>query len=201
VLDVGAGTGIGARTITEFLPGLSVLSLDRSAEMMRQGDLPPASQVVADMSDFELPSQVEAVVSGFDALNYLNYEQLAGFFRSAERVLVPDGRLVFDYSSPKVLREDWRSLEAVDHAGGYQLRRRHRYDTMLCRSESSLELVQDSTVLWHEQHIQYVYDTYEMYQLADRFGFAVELIRNLDGSPFSPASTTHLYSLRKAGQR
>lgn len=197
VLDVGAGTGIGYRAIKHELPDAVTTSLDRSVEMLDAGEVPMDQRLVADMAGFSLVEHYDAVVSGFDALNYLNYEGLAGFFRSAAAVLREGGHVIFDYSSPKLLREDWRCLETSTERDAFTLRRRHRFDDLLKRSESELILARAGAVLWTEIHYQYAYDTYEVYRLANRYGFEVEETRNIDGTPFSPASTTHVYVMSR----
>jgi len=199
ILDVGAGTGIGGRVLAAELPGARVTSLDRSAEMLRIGGITQDLAIVADMADFDLPARFDAVVSGFDALNYLRLAELCGFMTCASRCLRPGGHVIFDYSTARVLREDWGHLETQSRTGGLTLCRRHHYDELLERSETVLTLLEDDQPRWQEVHVQYAYDSYQILCAARRADLTVLNVRSIDGGHFTPDTTTHVYRLRKNG--
>ncbi|WP_062650028.1 class I SAM-dependent methyltransferase [Streptomyces maremycinicus] len=200
ILDLGAGTGMGTRVLAELVPRGEVVSLDRSAAMLEHGGIPPERRIVGDMADFTTdPDSFDFVVSGFDALNYLPLADLAGCLAGAAAALRQGGHLVFDYSSRKVLQEDWRDLEHEESRNGVRLHRRHRWDPALRRSRSVLTLFDAERMLWRETHLQYVVDPFTMEEIGRAAGLSTVRVRDIDGEGFTPGHTTHVYVLRKEG--
>ncbi|MEU5426331.1 class I SAM-dependent methyltransferase [Streptomyces olivoreticuli] len=197
VLDLGAGTGVGARVLTELLPALQVTSLDRSPEMLDRGKVPKERQLVGDMADFRTDSVYDFVVSGFDALNYLPPQALASCLSCVADALRPGGHLIFDYSSRKVLSSDWRALAYEQEKDGYRLHRRHHYEAAFDRSRTVLTLRRDGQTLWRETHVQYVMDPFTLEEIARGHGLQTLSVRNIDSDTYSPQHTTHVYVLRK----
>jgi SAM-dependent methyltransferase len=147
------------------------------------------------MADFELGETFDFVVCGFDALNYVPPAFLGDFFDRARAHLDPGGHVVFDYSTPKVLREDWARLDYVNHTEEGDLARSHRWDESTGRSVTSLRFLRDEKVLWEEVHVQYALDAYELYRVVARRGFEVRLVRDIDAATYTPSSTTHVWVL------
>ncbi|WP_069885203.1 class I SAM-dependent methyltransferase [Streptomyces luteocolor] len=197
VLDLGAGTGVGARVLGELLPQLDVTSLDRSAEMLDRGEVPKDRQVVADMAGFRAGEGYDFVVSGFDALNYLPPSDLASCLSCAADALRPGGHMVFDYSSRKVLKSDWGALEYENEKDGHTLHRRHHWESAFDRSRTVLTLRRGAETLWHETHLQYVMDPFTLEETARGHGLRTVSVRDIDGDAYSPAHTTHVYVLCK----
>ncbi|GAA3353720.1 hypothetical protein GCM10017744_008350 [Streptomyces antimycoticus] len=202
VLDLGAGTGIGTRVLGELLPRLEVTSLDRSPEMLDWGKVPKTRQIVCDMTDFRAGEgfpggAFDFVVSGFDALNYLPPEALAGCLAGAADALRPGGHMVFDYSTRKVLSADWAVLEYSQEKDGHTLHRRHVWERAHDRSRTVLTLSRGGEVLWRETHIQYVVDPFTLEEVARANGLHTVAVRNIDSDAYSPSHTTHVYVLRR----
>jgi SAM-dependent methyltransferase len=99
VLDLGTGTGAGARTAAERFPGAEVVGVDLSPSMVEQarGLLPPelGERVrfeVADASDLPFPD------GAFDLVLLLN---MIPFFDELARVTAPEGVIAFvSFSGP-----------------------------------------------------------------------------------------------------
>jgi SAM-dependent methyltransferase len=198
VLDLGAGTGIGGRCIQEAFPEAEVFNMDYSGQMLDKGGVPKRRQLVGDMSEFSTTGdKFDFVVSGFDAFNYLPEEKLYGCLCSVTQCLADDGYLVFDYSTRKVLKYDWGDLDYVNQVQDYELRRTHRYELLLDRSKTVLELRHAGEVVWTETHYQYAIDPFTMEELARSAGLTVVRVRDIDAESFSPTKTTHLYTCRK----
>jgi SAM-dependent methyltransferase len=194
LLDLGAGTGIGETELRRAVPDLQVTSLERSANMIAAGSF-AGTVVQADMTNFALDRKFDFIVSGFDALNYVPWSSLGDVFVSVRCHLTAGGYVIFDYSSPKVFREDWASIDYISQSDAGELARSHRWDDTTQRSETTLRLTQHGNVLWEERHVQYAVDAYDMYRLVSTRGFEVFLVRNIDATIFTPSSTTHVWVL------
>jgi predicted TPR repeat methyltransferase len=199
VLDVGAGTGVGAVALRP-LGTFHLVGLDRSAEMLAH--LKDYDEVIVhDAATVDLGSRrFQLVVSGFDTVNYFDRESLAALFSLCAKHLDPSGLLIFDYSSPKLLREDWRNDSSEQELEHGSLRWTHHYDDAAERSHTSIQMLQNGTVIWSEDHYQYALDTYEMNCIARSSGLRVSRVRNLASDEFSPDANTHLYVLRLDSQ-
>lgn len=138
-------------------------------------------------------------MSGFDTFNYLTAGLLAACLGEASRYLRPGGHVLFDYSSPHLLRHEWRDA-AYDQAvaGDGHLHWRHRFDTSDDRSVTEVSRFSaDGTLRWRETHVHYALDTYKLSQIAAAAGLSVGKVRDLGRPEFSPTSRTHLWALRK----
>ncbi|TDC00112.1 class I SAM-dependent methyltransferase [Micromonospora fluostatini] len=199
VLDLGAGTGIGTGVLTELVPGAEVTSLDRSAEMLARGGVPAERRIVADMADFTVEQPFDAVVSGFDSLNYLPPDRLADCLARVADALRPGGHLVFDYCSRRFLRTDADvGASETDLGDGLRLhRRRHAFEEAFSRSRTFLTLYRADEPLWHQHHVHYTVDPFTLEELARGAGLETLLIRNLGDRQFTPGQATHLYVLRR----
>jgi SAM-dependent methyltransferase len=199
MLDLGAGTGVGRERLLAAIPNASVVSLDRSAEMLDAGRIPEAERVVADMADFRLePDSFDVAVCGFDAFNYLDAAGVDACLRSLAECLGPGGYFIFDYSSRKMLKYDWGNLQSVTRAAGRVLHRDHRWDPVLNLSRTELVLKDArGRRVWREVHVQYALDPSDIYELAHRHGFEIERVRNINGETYSPSAPMHVYVLRR----
>jgi ubiquinone/menaquinone biosynthesis C-methylase UbiE len=198
ILDIGAGTGIGRRTMLEAFPTSTVVSLDRSENMLRIGAAPPDQAIVADMSNFRIDgASFDFVVSGFDAMNCLSSENLARCLKSVCQALKPGGRLIFDYSTRKMLKYDWRDLKLVREEKGFHMTIRHRYEPLLDRTRVDLELRTADELQWCEEHYHYTVDPFFLHELAMDAGLDVRYVRNIDSGEFSPSHDTHVWVLQR----
>ncbi|GAA4462603.1 class I SAM-dependent DNA methyltransferase [Phytohabitans houttuyneae] len=198
VLDLAAGTGIGGRLLREVEPTLIVLGLDHSRAMLRQAGTWYQRTIEADLCQIPLPEKsVDLAVSGFDSLNYLDEVRLGQCLAEVARVLRPAGHLVFDYSSPFLLVEQWRDHNQAERLPDGWLRWRHRYDSSADRCVSTLTRFHAATIRWSETHVQYALDTFQLHQLASSVGLHVERVRDLHRAEFSPACRTHVWTLRR----
>lgn len=198
ILDIGAGTGIGRREILRQLPDATVFCLDRSADMLEIGGAPAELRIVADMADFTLAGEdFDFVVCGFDALNYLHRYDLLRCLECVAAALRPGGRLIFDYSSRRLLREDWGFLDVARPRGRATLKSSHRYDPVLDRTTVWLSYWEDGEETWREVHRHYAIDPSDLYVLARHAGLEVLTARDIDKDTFSPAGATHVWVLER----
>jgi ubiquinone/menaquinone biosynthesis C-methylase UbiE len=201
VVDLAAGTGIGGRLLRGLEETLVLVGVDRSQAMLRQAGGWYRQVVEADLCQIPLPSGcADVMVSGFDSLNYLDGTQLRRCLTEVGRILKPGGWLVFDYSSPRLLVQQWWDCHHVDQLADGQLHWRHRYDLDGWCQTTLTRYDQAGGVCWEEQHVQYALDAFEVHRFAESAGLLVERVRDLHRPEFSPAASTHVWSLqRRAG--
>lgn len=199
VIDLGAGTGVGGRLLPTVLATPYRIGVDGSSSMLRQAADAYERIEVADLRRLPLDlASAGLVVSGFDTLNYLDAEALAACLAEVAQVLTGSGWLVFDYSSPQLIRGTWRDHSQVDELPDGWVRWRHRYDPRGHRCVSAVERRDRSdAVLWRETHVQYALDTYELHALAVCAGLRVDRVRDLHRDQFSPTAHTHVWTLQK----
>ena len=104
VVDLGCGSGIGARALTEA--GYRVLGVDISRAMIRlaRRNAPDAKFVAASLLRVKLP-RCAAVTAIGEAINYAfdpvnSMQALARLFRRIYAALIPGGLFVFDFAEP-----------------------------------------------------------------------------------------------------
>lgn len=196
IMDAGAGTGIGCRLLRES-GDYEITAVDRNEAMLRHLGTLADHVIHSDLREIpELAGKFHAIVSGFDTINYLTAEGLQKFILWGARHLKPDGKMIFDYSTPCYLQETWRDL-SYDQTlqDGHVLSWSHRWDNAVRCSRTVLTLRHEDVELWNEEHIQYSYDTYRLHQIAMSAGMKIQLIRDLDSDSFSPSAETQVIVL------
>jgi SAM-dependent methyltransferase len=199
IADLGAGTGIGGRLLSEHGWGHQRIGVDRSVPMLSRGAQFYDVTVMADITKLPLADGcADFAVCGFDTLNYLAPPQLRSCLVSAARCLKPGGWLIFDYSSPELLRRRWRDYQHDQQLTDGLLRWRNRYDPVAQKCVSDIER-HDITgrPVWRERHIQYALDAFPLHEAAAEAGLHTERVRDLDRPEFSPGASTHVWVLRK----
>jgi SAM-dependent methyltransferase len=199
VVDLGAGTGIGGRLIGGSGWRYARVGVDCSAGMLRNAAGCYEAAIVADITAVPVAgSRAGLVVSGFDTLNYLSPARLQLCLGRVAWCLEPGGCLVFDYSSPALLRGRWRDWQHDQQLPDGVLRWRSRYDDTADRSVTVIErLGAASDVAWRETHVQYAVGARQMREAAAAAGLRVERARDLDRPGFSAKAATHVWVLRK----
>ncbi|MFC0333626.1 class I SAM-dependent DNA methyltransferase [Paenibacillus sepulcri] len=117
VVDLGCGTGSLAIPLARS--GFQVFGIDLSADMLSIGrskwDESPQQAIRSsagairwlqqDMCSWELPEQVDAVISFCDCINYLTEEDyVEAAFRATYEGLKPGGVFLFDVHPPRTLQ-------------------------------------------------------------------------------------------------
>jgi SAM-dependent methyltransferase len=198
ILDVGCGTGIGCKVLKAIAP-FRVVGLDRCPEMVQLSHNIYDRIIEADFASFEIDDErFDFVVSGFDSLNYLSTDRLGKFFSSAHKVLKPEGKIVFDYSAPQLLHEQWRDKSDRQVLSKGILDWKMKFISPLDGCEIVLtwkDLAEKEQ--WSERHVQYTHDCYQMHVLAQQAGLVIEHVRNWNSEQFSPSVATHVYVLGK----
>jgi SAM-dependent methyltransferase len=199
VIDLGAGTGAGGKLIGDAGWGGQRVGVDRSERMLRIAAGRYEATILADIAALPVgASCADFIVSGFDTLNYLPPGQLRQCLTTTACCLKPGGWLVFDYSSPELLRGTWRDLHYDQRLPDGILRWRHRYDSAARRSVSSIERHDaGGNVAWRETHVQYALDTCPLHEAAAAAGLRTERVRDLERPEFSPSASTHVWTLRR----
>jgi len=196
ILDAGCGTGIGSDSLRD-IGNYSIIGIDKSMEMLGKSEGKYDSLLQRDISDFEVPSVVDVIVSGFDTLNYLNYYQLSSFFSSAFKALKNEGYIIFDYSSPKLLEFDWKDLQYEIILSNSILKWKHNYDDNKKYSKTIISNYINGEKSWEENHIQFSYTPHDILKLFGDLNLHIINVRNLDNNYFSPESNTHVFLIQK----
>ena len=109
ILDLGCGTGTISCLMAQ--KGYQVLGCDASVEMLTAAMMKAAEMENAplflhqSMEKLRLGSQVDAVISTIDAINYLTRESaLRETFKRVHKWLKDGGEFIFDVNSPYKLR-------------------------------------------------------------------------------------------------
>ena len=111
ILDLGAGTCVGATTIKHAYPEAMVVAVDWSESMLRTGD---TERVCADAHQLPLAdASVDIVVSNMMLPGCASPEQI---FHEARRVLRHPGLFLFSTLGPDTLKELRKAWERVDKA-------------------------------------------------------------------------------------
>lgn len=124
VLDAGAGTGSGSRSLAQRYPKAVVIALDTSQRMLkaagrRQAWLRRFARVRADAAQLPLKDgSVDLILSNL-MLQWCDLDRVLAEFR---RVLAPQGLLSFTSLGPdtlKELRSAWRHVDSHTHVNRF----------------------------------------------------------------------------------
>lgn len=126
VLDVGCGPGTGARELTKRYPKARILALDYSEAMLRRArrNAPRFGRVRGVAGDAAaLPLASDSVDLVFSNMMLPWCPDLAAVFREFQRVLRPEGVLMFTSLGPdtlKELRAAWAEVDHCPHVQAFQ---------------------------------------------------------------------------------
>ena len=126
VMDLGCGTGQGARGLKERYRGATVIALDPAPGMLREarrrsGWLRPLQRVCGDV--MQLPFQDGVVDLMFSNLMLQWCDDLDTALREIRRVLAPEGFFAFSTFGPDTLRElrnAWAAADGGSHVSGFR---------------------------------------------------------------------------------
>ncbi|HTY92583.1 MAG TPA: malonyl-ACP O-methyltransferase BioC [Steroidobacteraceae bacterium] len=126
VVDLGCGTGRGARSLKDRYRGALVIGLDPAPGMLREarrrsGWLRPLQMLCADV--FQLPLRDGAVDLIFSNLMLQWCDDLDAALREIRRVLAPGGFFAFSTFGPDTLRElraAWAAADGGTHVSGFR---------------------------------------------------------------------------------
>ena len=120
IVDLGSGTGAGARQLATRYPNSDVIAVDRSPAMLAQmrktaGQGPPVRELQAEAETLPLATESVDLVFSSLLLPWLN--DPAPVFRRIAEVLRPGGLFVFSSLGPDSLGELRRAWAKVDSHG------------------------------------------------------------------------------------
>lgn len=193
ILDLCCGTGQLAAKLNN--QGYRVIGVDNSAEMLAfaQQNAPAAIFIESDARSFELPYQVDAVVSVFDSLNHImTLDELGDVFRSVYSALLPGGSFLFDLNAEEGFVQRWKgtfNIVESDHL----LAAKSSYDpeSRVGRLELSMfRLINNGWIRQDEHFLQRSYTQEEITQALTSAGF--RLIECGPSSGFGLASVGRL---------
>jgi len=125
VLDLGAGTGVATMALEKRYPKASVIALDIAFPMMQQtrrrgGLFRKPCCLCADLEQIPVADRSVDLIYSNAAIQWCN--DLDGVFREVQRVLKPEGLLMFTTFGPdtlKELRAAWSQADGYTHVSRF----------------------------------------------------------------------------------
>lgn len=125
VLDLGAGTGLATMALEKRYPKASVIALDIAFPMMQQtrrrgGLFRKPCCLCADLEQIPVADRSVDLIYSNAAIQWCN--DLDGVFREVQRVLKPEGLLMFTTFGPdtlKELRAAWSQADGYTHVSRF----------------------------------------------------------------------------------
>lgn len=198
VLDLGCGTG--ALTIPMAKRGYDMTGIDISPEMLdiarerteKEGmEKNSILWLCQDMRNFELYGTVDAVYAANDAVNYLlSSKDLDAAFSLIHNYLIPDGVLVFDFSTKGKFVRRYSGDIIVEDEGlycGWQ----NYYNEKSGKVDFYLSYFTEENGVWHR------YDEFQR----QRAWSARGLLRSLRKNGFEPLLLTGGYDMEPAEEK
>jgi SAM-dependent methyltransferase len=122
VCDVGCGTGSTALSFAS--KGIRTFALDISSTMcdIAKSKAKKAkvsmNVICGDMRNFQLPEEVDLVLSEFDSINHVaKKSELGSVLESVHRALAPGGHFMFDVNGANVYRYMWPRARLFEKRG------------------------------------------------------------------------------------
>jgi SAM-dependent methyltransferase len=182
VVDLGCGSGIVARAVTEA--GYEVVGVDLSEDMLRLAAVhaPAASFVQGPVIDFDVPACVAVTAVG-ECLNYAFDErtslaEVAGLFERVHEALEPGGVLLFDAAGPGRLGP-LKEMQAIYDGGSWTLLMRASEDDAATTLQRDITVFRRVGKLYRrsdECHVLRLYRRQEITEELARTGFEVRRI-------------------------
>jgi predicted TPR repeat methyltransferase len=199
ILDVAAGTGIGAKVLSRF-GSFEIDALDASGEMLSKAADLYRNKILGNMAN-SLNSfgeeRYDAIVSAFDSVNYLQQSDLLAFFAGSQQLLKKGGVIVFDYSSPNFLETKWGYKDDIQKLTSGDLEWRHRYVSRQLGTITTLTFFVDGRQDWVEYHTQFAWEHIEIARMAEATGLVVSHIRDIKRESYNPTANTHVFVLKR----
>jgi SAM-dependent methyltransferase len=127
ILDLGCGTGIHDKNLTE--KGHNILGLDLSKDMIeiaKSKDIPNANFIVGNMANFELGKKFDVCISMFAAFGYLiENKEIKSSIKSIKKHLNKGGLFIFEvWNGLAVMNELPSSRENEEISENYKIIRK-----------------------------------------------------------------------------
>ena len=178
VLDLGCGTGLMAAALTAY--GYRVTGVDSSQAMLARARRllgPEAVLIQRAMPGLGVGGVFDAVISTFDALNYLPTPEFTATVAAVARLLRPGGWLVFDLHTTAMLNFTMANPVVAGTADGQQFTISSIVDPAARTCDTRILVIRaadgDTFV---EQHRQYFHTAAEVLDALLDAGFALTAV-------------------------
>lgn len=170
ILDLGAGTGAGARTLRGRYPRARVLALDIAPGMLRAVPRRPwpwtAPRIEPLCADaYALPLADQSIELAFSNLMLQWCDRPEAVLRELARVLVPGGLLLFSSLGPATLgelRAAWGAADSGVHVS--------EFPAMQALGEAAMHAGLEPPVLDTDTHVLHYADAHALMQSLRRLG-------------------------------
>ena len=178
VLDLGCGTGLMAAALTAY--GYQVTGVDSSPAMLARARRllgPEAVLIQRAMPDLGVDGVFDAVISTFDALNYLPTPELGATVAAVARLLRPEGWLVFDLHTTAMLNFTMTNPVVAGTADGQHFTISSAVDPTARTCDTRILVVRAADGdTFAEQHRQYFHTAAQVLDALLDAGFALTAV-------------------------
>ena len=183
IMEMGCGTGSLILSLAK-LECYEPTGTDLSGEMIKVAQEKTESEglnvsfLTMNFLDIHTGDTFDCIFSVFDSINYLcNPNQVLLFLNQSQKILRPNGLLIFDFSTPK------NSLESVDHLneegdiGNLRFFRTSSYDRIEKLHYNTFEIeeinVQEGKIIrsFSERHVQRAYSLSEILSIVEQTSY------------------------------
>ena len=185
VLELGCGTG----TVTRMLAkeGYDCVGLDMSEDMLSiasEKTFEEGSQVIytcQDMRDFEVPYEVDGMISIGDSMNYItSKEDMTSVFECVKKGLKPGGVFIFDLKTIHFFRDVLAENTYAENRDDSAFIWDNYYDEETRNNEYDLAVFikneDESFIRYEENHFQHGFYMEEVLEAAETAGLEVEAV-------------------------
>lgn len=99
-IDIGCGTGVTSKLLSQYVEKLYILDIAEKMLEVAHRKCPDAITLCASATDIPLDDKVvDIAISRGVVVSHLPRDIYLGFFRELERIVRPNGIIIFDYMS------------------------------------------------------------------------------------------------------
>jgi len=186
IVDLSCGTGSFLKYfLRENMFGIGG---DFSIDMIRQAKKKTYRSscgfLVSDMSVIALRNECcDAVILLYDSINYLtSVTELKVFFEEIQRILDPEGVLIFDSVTEKHCLDHKRQLNEAVYWDRKGYEKMSHYDKRSRTQYTDFKILIDNEY-FHERHIQKIYEINELSKMVKAAGFDYHLFDGFTHRP------------------
>lgn len=185
IADLGCGTG----TVTQLLDkaGYNCVGIDNAPDMLTIAaeKLYESGQEIVyslqDMRDFELPYEVDAMVSIADSMNYItSKEDITSVFECVKKGIKPGGVFIFDLKTIHFFRDVLAENTYAENRDDSAFIWDNYYDEETRNNEYDLAVFikneDESFIRYEENHFQHGFYMEEVLEAAETAGLEVEAV-------------------------
>ena len=182
-LDLACGTGAITEKLSEY--GFCMIGIDNSQEMLsiaeeKKRKKSNPTYVLQDISNFNVPGQVDFITCICDGVNYLAEAKVKMMFYKAYAMLRDGGTFIFDISSEYKLKEIiGNNVFICDDEEVSYIWTNKLHENKVIMSLTFFEKNSELYSRFSEDHVQYIYNCKQLETMLFSIGFSS--VKTFDG--------------------